>query len=262
MPWLTYNSSKVYFEDKGNGQPVLLIHGWNSSSTFFNQAFVEGLERNFRVILIDLPGYGRSDCSELSFEKLSEIINSLLDKLQIERINILGFSMGTPIALDYSIRNPEKVNKVILIKPFVDYPFFLLPLMIPKLNSFSLDFFLSNRFGESLTKRLLLIKGFDYKNFYKMFSENDTAVSLEYMTLVWKYSFVDHYQRMSKLDNRMLIVLGESSEKYLINKAEKINKVLKKGTLVFIEKAKHFPTEENPSKTLAIIQKFINEYKC
>lgn len=94
---------KIWYNDTGEGLPViLLIHGYLESSDVWNR-FAERLSRKFRVIAPDLPGHGRSDVySEThTMEMMAVIVRDLLDKLGVEKAFITGHSLGGYITLAF-----------------------------------------------------------------------------------------------------------------------------------------------------------------
>lgn len=104
----------MYIETEGNGKNLLFIHGLSATSKMFYHQ-VNVLKKDFRCILIDLPGFGNSKKVEIpdSLEELSEEIFKLLSKTGIEKVNILGYSLGGTIALNMLKLNSNMVDKVV-----------------------------------------------------------------------------------------------------------------------------------------------------
>ncbi|GAE27501.1 alpha/beta hydrolase fold protein [Halalkalibacter wakoensis JCM 9140] len=100
-----------------NKPPILLIHGFVSSTYTFNR-LIPQLIKDFSVIAIDLPGFGRSEKSKsfvYSFENYAQLINECLNYFHVDRVTVVGHSMGGQIALYTAKAFPEKVKKLILI---------------------------------------------------------------------------------------------------------------------------------------------------
>jgi pimeloyl-ACP methyl ester carboxylesterase len=96
---------------------LFLIHGFASSSYTFNRLYPL-LEEHFSVIAIDLPGFGRSEKStsfHYSFKNYAKLIAECIDHFNLDRVFIVGHSMGGQIALYTAKEIPEKVNKLILL---------------------------------------------------------------------------------------------------------------------------------------------------
>lgn len=106
----------LYYEIYGEGEPLLLLHGNNSSmGSFYNQ--IEALSKKYKVIGLDSRGQGKSssDDQKLSYELMAEDVNAFLDKLNLQNINILGWSDGGNIAVILGMEHPEKVKKMAIM---------------------------------------------------------------------------------------------------------------------------------------------------
>ena len=116
MSYFEYKDKKVYFRTTGKGYPLILIHGNTSSSKMFFG--VEGkLSRNYKTIVIDLPGHGKSDRlskfpTDWWFEN-SLVVKELVKHLQLSKVNIVGSSGGALIGLNLAIESPGYINKII-----------------------------------------------------------------------------------------------------------------------------------------------------
>ena len=95
-----YKDALISFQDRGAGNTVVFIHGFTQTSSVWN-FFVEQLVDTYRVITIDLPGHGESECiGEVHpMEQMGEAIKTVLDHLKITRAVIIGHSMGGYVAL-------------------------------------------------------------------------------------------------------------------------------------------------------------------
>tara|TARA_B100000886_G_scaffold34049_1_gene21194 strand:+ start:540 stop:1436 length:897 start_codon:yes stop_codon:yes gene_type:complete len=104
----------------GKGQPVLLLHGFDSSFLEFRRIY-QSLKRNFKVIIPDLLGFGFSPrCASLEYNP-SNIISHLIDILETLKIKnnlkIIGASMGGSTALKLAFEIPNTIDKIILLSP-------------------------------------------------------------------------------------------------------------------------------------------------
>src|SRR5271170_1363068 len=116
MPFFCNNKSpSVHYLIRGQGEPLLLIHGLGGSGA--DWAFqVAALEKRFLVIVPDLPGSGRSAPPRdgYTIEGFAAALWAL-DHLGISRINIIGFSMGGAVALEMAACRPSHVPRLGLI---------------------------------------------------------------------------------------------------------------------------------------------------
>lgn len=114
MPTLQAANAAIYYEVAGSGEPIVLIPGFASGMwSWFCQA---SLAESLRVITFDPRGIGRSPSGsiEMSIETFVDDVRVVLDDLGIEKAHILGASFGGFVALEFALRSPERVGKLIL----------------------------------------------------------------------------------------------------------------------------------------------------
>lgn len=103
------------FIEKGYGAPLILLHGNGESSGYFvNQ--IDRFANEYRVIAVDTRGHGASPRGNKPFtlETFADDLKNLLDSLNIEKANILGFSDGGNIAVIFALKYPERVASLVL----------------------------------------------------------------------------------------------------------------------------------------------------
>ena len=105
--------------DKGEGEPVVMIHGFADSAYSFHKNIQTVLDLGFRVILPEQPGLGKSEAPLepyiYSVENQAEAILILLDNLGIDRFFVVGHSMGGGIALYLAAHHPKRIKKAMII---------------------------------------------------------------------------------------------------------------------------------------------------
>ncbi len=94
---------KLHVTDLGEGQPIVLIHGWPLSDAMYEYQYQYLSRKGFRVIGITLRGFGKSDkpYGRYDFDVFSDDIKVVLDKLEIENATLGGFSMGGAVVIHY-----------------------------------------------------------------------------------------------------------------------------------------------------------------
>jgi pimeloyl-ACP methyl ester carboxylesterase len=107
----------MYYEIHGSGEPLVLLHGsYMAISNNFNwTGWISEFTKTRRVIAVEMQGHGRTaDIDrDFSYEYLADDIAALLDYLQIEQVDLFGYSMGGGVAMQLAIRHPDKVRKVV-----------------------------------------------------------------------------------------------------------------------------------------------------
>lgn len=113
---LTFQDSPVHYYSKGEGKPVVLLHGFLESSTIW-APYVFELSQKRQVITIDLPGHGKTGTiGEIhTMELMAEVVKAVLKKLNISSATFVGHSMGGYVALAFAEKYPESINELVLM---------------------------------------------------------------------------------------------------------------------------------------------------
>jgi pimeloyl-ACP methyl ester carboxylesterase len=109
------NGLKMYYEIHGKGDPVVLLHGSFMTITNSWTGMIERLAKGRQVVAVEMQGHGRTADIDRPFryENLADDVAALLDHLKLERVDVLGYSMGGGVAMQLAIRHPAKVRKVV-----------------------------------------------------------------------------------------------------------------------------------------------------
>ena len=110
------NGIELGYQVFGTGSPLVLLHGGFGSVEMFGPN-VELLAAGRRVIGVDLQSHGRSPVADrpMRFETMADDIAALIKELELERVAIMGFSLGGAVALRTAIQHPELVERLVLV---------------------------------------------------------------------------------------------------------------------------------------------------
>ncbi|MEU8002180.1 alpha/beta hydrolase [Catellatospora sp. NPDC049111] len=108
------NGINLYYEIHGSGRPMILLHGGLGSGEMFGP-ILPALADHHQVIAVDLQGHGRTADIDRPLEVplMADDIAALIDRLGLDRPDVVGFSLGGGVALLTAIRHPGKVGRVV-----------------------------------------------------------------------------------------------------------------------------------------------------
>lgn len=104
---------------EGNGKTLVFIHGLSDNLLYW-EFLASNLKQNHQVLRVDLRGHGESEMGndEITIDTYVNDLNNLLDELEVPNVNLIGFSLGGAVALDFAIRYPQKVDSLVLMSSF------------------------------------------------------------------------------------------------------------------------------------------------
>lgn len=106
----------VHYYTAGQGEPVVVIHGGGGDARTWWDNIVE-LSKKYTVYAPDLPGYGGSQPLGGTYfiPELSEFVEKFAGKLGLEKFHLVGHSLGGGVALNYALRSPHRIKKLVLV---------------------------------------------------------------------------------------------------------------------------------------------------
>ena len=126
---------QLHYIEKDQGQPLILLHGNGEDHTYFIHQ-IDHFSKDYRVIAVDTRGHGKSPRGGKPFtiKQFAEDLNDFLNEMNLSKVIILGFSDGGNIAMEFALKHPERVEKLILnganlfpsgVKPRYQWPIVL-----------------------------------------------------------------------------------------------------------------------------------------
>jgi pimeloyl-ACP methyl ester carboxylesterase len=125
LPTISVDGMNVAYSDTGDGPPVLLLHGWPTSSYLWREIGPQ-LASEHRVIAPDLPGFGASSKpvgARYSFEFFERTLDALADQLGIEQTGLAVHDLGGPVGVHWALGRPGRVSRLALLNTLL-YPEF------------------------------------------------------------------------------------------------------------------------------------------
>ena len=116
MPEITANGIHLYYEERGRGDPLVLIMGLGADCSLWEE-HVQAYEKHFRCILVDNRGAGRSDkpAGPYTPRMMAADTLGLMDALAIQKAHVSGISMGSCIATEMALAAPQRIRSLTLI---------------------------------------------------------------------------------------------------------------------------------------------------
>lgn len=114
--------SRLHISEAGEGEPLIIVPATISELDDWSN-LVQLMAQWFHVYFFELPGHGKSSPFQAKFssEKVAELVEQLVDKLGIERFNLMGFSFGGILAMRTFKRLSHRINRLIMIAPCLDH---------------------------------------------------------------------------------------------------------------------------------------------
>jgi pimeloyl-ACP methyl ester carboxylesterase len=258
---------QTHYRVKGMGKPVILIHGSFFDGTLWCHN-VDVLAESCRVYVLDLWGFGYSTpIAHPSYEQYVEQLAGFMHAMGLNRATLVGQSLGGGVAALFSVKFPERVEKLVLVDcaglanpdPFTALLF--------KLHG--LGEILMNFPGDALRKKMLkdfflckpealspvLFKKLTW--FQKIHGTTATALTLMRLGFADKLEKVFH--RLAKHKLPIMIIWGAQDRAIPLAVGQRIHQLLPGSAFFIIQEAGHIPNLEQPVEFNACLKAFLDE---
>lgn len=242
----------------GSGEPLVILHGlFGSLDNWLTHA--KKLSEYYQVILVDQRNHGHSEWSDdFNYDLLSDDLEKLLKYLKLDKIILLGHSMGGKTAISFTQKYPEKISKLIVVDIGVkEYPMHH-DEILKGLNSIDLELVNSRSEATKILSKFIDsegVKQFLLKNLYW----------IEKGKLAWRINIPILEKNMSniltELDNtevfdQTLFIRGALSNYIIDEDIEKLESIFNDFQLVTIENAGHWVHAEQPETFIETVLSF------
>jgi pimeloyl-ACP methyl ester carboxylesterase len=239
--------------DRGRGPPLLYLHG--GAGIAVDLAFLELLGRDRRLIAPSHPGFGKSSLPDWldSVDDIVHVYLELMDRLNLTRTDVVGFSIGGWIAADLASKVPERIEHLVLIGPVGVKTGPADQLDIPDVFAMPRERLDRLRFHDPARNPVDLAAMSDEE--LNIAARNTESLAL----LTWEPYMHDPKlkHRLHRIGAPTLFVRGESdgivSAEYLARYAA----LIPQARIETIAAAGHLPHVEQPQPTLAVVQQFL-----
>ncbi len=255
--------SKIRYRDVGEGNTIVLLHGYLESLKIWN-SIVKDLKKNYRVIAIDLPGQGHSSISNevQTMEAMAYEVKLVLDHLKVDKCFMIGHSMGGYVALAFMEAYPHIITGISLFhsSPYAD-----------------------NEDKKQLRERTIELLKMGKKNqlytthFNKVFA-NDNVEKMQYriekmqervQKIPTEYIISVLAGMKVRSDRSELLANTQKAVQYIIGKKDNFIpfsildnlKLPKRSEVVILENSGHMGIYEEKEKSIKAIRNFITNFE-
>lgn len=268
--WFTrVGGVRIHYQDAGdeNAPALILIHGFISSTLIWSEVFLPLADAGFRVIALDLPGYGYSDKpadGRYTIDAQAYAVVSLMNRLEIDEATIIGASYGGAVAATVALDYPERVSRLVLIDAVTnDEPVKKLLLRIatlPLIGDIVTPLYLGSRWV--LRKRM----EDTYRRNGKTFDEDKlrarhhllaTAGAHRAMLRTMRRWDANRIAREAELIKRPTLILwGEDDPHIPLSDGVRLREEIAGARLVVFRNCGHLPQAERPEEFVEIVTGF------
>jgi pimeloyl-ACP methyl ester carboxylesterase len=247
----------------GGAPTVVLVHGYGASTASYAPILGE-LATRFRVLAVDLPGFGRSDrrAGDYSPEALADVLAEILERKGVARAHVVGHSWGSSVVLAFARRHPDRLDRLVIISGWV-YDEQLLPIMrwarVRGLGEALYALFYRNLIGERL-----------YLNFHdpSLVSEqvvDDVERQMARpgaigaaLAAARGMRFAEHEGQYAQIGAETLILWGREDRVARLAFGERLARELPRARLVVLPRCGHVPMWECRGETALALRQFLD----
>lgn len=261
----------THYEVGGNesGEIVVLVHGFSVSYFIYDLTFQFLTAAGFRVLRYDLFGRGFSDRPHCNYN-IELFVNQLVDLLDALRftqpVNLIGLSMGGLIASTFTVRHPERVNKLVLIDPAGARSIALTPMLkaakMPFVAEAALGLVGSERLMENAARDFFdpkLVEHFKAQYKIQMEYKGFKHAILSTIRNGMLDSFIEVYQALGKMDKQVLLFWGRNDHTVPFEHSQILCAIIPKVQFHIIEGCGHIPHYEKPEVVHPILLDFLRQ---
>ncbi len=251
------NGINLYYEIIGKGSPILFIHGLGSSTRDWEYQ-IEYFSKNYKVIVFDLRGHGRSDKSAgpYSINLFAKDTAELINMLDIAPVHLVGISLGGMIALQLAINNPKLIKSLVVVNCSSEMVVRTMKDRLTVLQRFLIVRILGMRkMGELLGSRLFPDAHQQElrQKFVDRWSENDPQAYRKSMRAIIGWSVTDQLHR---IECPALVITADDDYTPLEDKKTLVNKIMD-AKLEIINNSRHGTPADQPEKFNKVLSNFL-----
>ncbi|MGB1316717.1 MAG: alpha/beta fold hydrolase, partial [Flavobacteriales bacterium] len=264
--FINWKGAKIHYKDEGTGTPLMMVHGFAGSFTNWTP-LSEFFKDDYRIVTIDLPGFGLSEFPDLESEPTytdlySDYVRFIIDTLHLDSVTIIGNSLGGYVSCEVALRHPEKIEKLVLINS-AGYDLDKIGKIFIRLSrtpifgwifSKGIPYILSKRAVENSVS--VEVKEENVKIFHELLNRKETINTVS--RLGGSGQLADT-SRFSRIEQPTLIIWGEEDKVIPVKHADLFHAAIKKSRVVIYSDLGHVPMMEDPPRVAQDLKGFFAE---
>lgn len=265
----TVNGVRIHYQEAGDEKapPMILLHGFISSTLVWSEVFLPLANAGFRVIAPDLPGYGYSEKprdAEYTIESQARAVVGLMDRLGIGKAALVGASYGGAIAAAIALDHPERVSRLVLVGAVAsDEPKKKLLLQIarlPLIGDIVTPLFLGSRWVlhkrmEEVYHRLgIPVDEHKVEARHHLLVAADTHRAMIRTVRRWSASRIARDAHLIRQPT--MLMWGEDDEHIPLKEGFRLRDAMPNARLVVFRNCGHLPPQEYPKQFVGMVSEF------
>ncbi len=245
------------FNKKEQSIPIVFIHGvgltyeiWQPQLDFF---------KDYSNLSYDILGHGKSSLTKqnISFDDFSEQLIDLIDELKIEKIHLVGFSIGSLIARNFATKYSNRLQSLILLGSIYKRSEQQQKIVNERFNQAKKELKLSRQaLKRWFTDKYLEKNPNTYEKISSILSENNMANFLKVYELFVRHKNDEDFE---KIQTKTLVMTGEHDIGSTIEMSQQLNNIIKDSELKIIKDGKHLCGIECADEVNLAIKNFVNK---
>jgi len=247
------------------GRPVVLVHGFSVPYFIWEPTFQALTGAGFRTLRFDLFGRGFSDRPHARYDLnfFTRQLDELLDALKLDRVVLVGLSMGGPVAAAFTARQPGRVRSLALVDPIGAQPLRLSPLLkaalLPGIGELALGLLGNERLLKSIASDFFdpeLVGVFQKQYRVQMKYRGFKRAILSTMRNGALGGFPQVYRHIGELGTPVLLIWGEQDRTIPFHNSRDILRAIRQAEFHPVENGGHIPHYERPDLVNPILIDF------
>jgi len=254
---ININRKNLFVKTFGNGEPLFFLHSSLLTSTMWDNQ-IEHFSKNYLAIAFDFCGHGKSELPKEPYSDYDDL-KAIIDEKKLTKITLLGCSYGGSVALDFTLKYPENVSKLILISPAVNGYGYPLRLTFESIKNFrnvqkhgiekSAELFIKNKYWD------YFIPEKNKEVFKNIFIENKNFYNGNYNK---KYILKPvAIKRLSEINTDVLLIIGDNDSSFNKDVSQKLKDKIKNIKFCKIKGCGHLPNMEKSEEVNKIIEEYL-----